>query len=187
MNTNRREYFRVDNEIYLTIERLDAEQIDAEAHRLFQGTERERLLDRINLGRASWKPMLRQIAHRNADVGDYLDHLEEQLELITRYLSDQQEMPDDLDKEDVNLSAAGIRFHSAESFAPGQPLRLTLVVSSCPRCIHAIGEVVRCETMRSRGLNAVSVHYTHIQEADRESLIQHVMQVERSAIQQERE
>lgn len=187
MNTNRREYFRVDNEIYLTVERIAADQLETEGLRLLQGSERERLLNRINLGRASWRPMLRQIAQRNAEVGDYLDHLEEQLELITRYLNDQQNMPDDLEKSDVNLSAAGIRFHTAECFDAGESLKLTLVLSSCPRCIHAIGEVVRCEQIRSRGLNAVSVQYTHLQDPDRESLIQHVMGVERESIRQDRE
>ncbi len=85
-----------------------------------------------------------------------------------------------------NISGSGMLFSCEETFDVGQRLLMSMYLGYLVTTpIHMIGEVVRIEDAKAGyGLERylVAVHYTDLANDDRERIIQHVVDVQRSMI-----
>jgi c-di-GMP-binding flagellar brake protein YcgR len=78
---------------------------------------------------------------------------------------------------DVNISAAGVRFHTGQPFAEGDRLALQLILPPFTP-IRTIAQVTRVLPGHSPDERELATQFVEINEDDRERLIRHILQVE---------
>ena len=76
--------------------------------------------------------------------------------------------------EEASISACGIAFPIEQPLALGTRLNLTLDLKPSDEKIYAVGEVVGCQSTDDS--HYLRVEFTEMQDAYRESLIQHIVQ-----------
>ncbi|MEO0443631.1 MAG: PilZ domain-containing protein [Pseudomonadota bacterium] len=77
--------------------------------------------------------------------------------------------------EDASISASGIAFVADEDFEKETLLQLTLYLKSSQEQVYATGQVVECQPIES-GQHMLRIKFTDLNDADREKLIQYIVQ-----------
>lgn len=77
--------------------------------------------------------------------------------------------------EDASISACGIAFPVVEAMETGTHLNMTLSLKPSDQQVVAVGHVVECESQGDDGYY-LRVEFDEIEDADREKLIQHIVQ-----------
>ncbi len=169
----RRQYYRIDDEIALRYERIDADvtlptledfqeelpspnQMMAELHRLQQ----------------SQAHVLRDMKHNHSPLGDYLDSLERQIDTIARFMVAEL-TPRNFTKQEVCLSGGGIAINSDTELEINQRLRLEFMIYPSCRGVCCIANVVHCQAVANR--YRVGLEFLLITEPEREALVSHIM------------
>ncbi len=178
----RREFFRIDDDIY-----LDYQLLTEEAYRdrlAVQLQEAQQETDNVGLQlqalTAQAGTVLAQIRKRDPEIGQYLALIDRKIELIGRALIGTQ-ISDVLGPNaHVNLSGGGIAFHAPTCLQPDVKLELKLLLFPAHIFIHCIGRVVYC---RHDGPDTtqpyrVGVDFTRISEIARDALVRHTLELQ---------
>lgn len=187
---NRRESFRIDDEMKLHVNPLDPTRLDAiledfEAFRLQFCLKSHFLVQKeIRL------PNLLLIRKRDPDIAQYLEHLENQMLLLAERMNGGAENSVAATQAPaiVNLSSNGLRFHTAEPLALGQVVELGMLLSTSGTQIIMLATVVRLEdgTEEHEGLVKVSLNFSHINADDTEAIIRHMVKLQQIQLQERR-
>ena len=184
---NRRESFRIDDTVTLTIRTLDNasyEEIseDFDAFRL-----RFCMKSHIKNSNELRKPQLLRIRRKDPEIAKYLESLEKQIELMAERLdqSSRKEEESLEQTEKVNLSATGIRFYTNMPLQEGQRVELSLLLNTQNIQVVVLGNVQRVEYQPDNQFK-VSVHYTDIHPEDTEALIRHLAKLQQLELQDRR-
>jgi len=181
----RRDYFRVNDAVALHVEPIDAADLPALQARF----DDERL--RFGLGNyfahcsEQILPQRKRIQSRYPDVADYLQSLEQRLDMLAGLLASDGGLAE-ASSHVANISGSGIDFAYHRPLAEGEHALLRVVLFPDQARILAIGKVVHtghyegCQPAGTRdGVGQAQqfragMRFEHIHEADRERLIKHI-------------
>jgi len=186
----RREYFRIADQVLLKVRPIDASGVDAVVERI---TDRvpDRFTVAVNFAvnsRATAR-LLHGVAADSPDAARYMKALDAKLNHLARLFVLEEIAAGDFPQLDVTLSAGGVVFPSAREFAPGALLETRLVLYPNMIGILTVSLVTRCERDSAGPMDLpwqVAVEYQHIRESDRDLLVSHIMARETELLRRQR-
>jgi len=190
MSDERREYFRIADEIALDYRLLKDEEVDGLLERM-----RSRLVDRFTAA-SSFAATTRQMAHlihkvqtESPELARCLQAIDQKLNMIAQLFVSEQMALDDQPTREVSLSAGGLAFRAQHELRTGSLLELRMVLFPSMVGILTISRVIHCERMddgNSKFPWQVAVEYEHLRETDRELLVRHIMSKETEQLRAQR-
>ncbi|HHH39817.1 MAG TPA: PilZ domain-containing protein [Sedimenticola sp.] len=187
----RRQYFRVEDEVSLRYQPVAAEELAAKLVRMERGAEREfTVLSSLAAITSEMSGVLRKVDAEMPEVARYLKAMDRKIELLGRALLAQTSDIAEQHAKAVNLSASGMAFQAPEPLSVGAMLELKLLLYPTYTGILIYAEVVACERMEAPDANGacrVRVNFTHLRESDRDLLIRHVLQRQSEMLRRQRE
>ncbi|MBN2886303.1 MAG: PilZ domain-containing protein, partial [Chromatiaceae bacterium] len=172
----RRRYFRIDDEVALTLKPVPAEEEARAVERFQDASQHFGLLNDLRAVRTEHLPLRRQLQHRHGAMMSYIGVLERQLELLAMALDAHWNGPQ-LPNALVNLSAQGLRCNSELALTPGDLVEIWLMLFPEHSRIYALGRVVSVEETGENG-DGIAIDFAHLREADQEAIAQHVHQLQ---------
>lgn len=186
----RREYFRIGDQVLLKVRPVDASEVDAIVERIT-----DRVPDRFTVAanfavnsRATAR-LLHGVATDSPDAARYMKALDAKLNHLARLFVLEEVEAGGFPRLDVTLSAGGVIFPAAREFVPGDLLEIRLVLHPNMTGILTVSEVVRCERPDDGPADRpwrVAVEYVHIRESDRDLLVSHIMSRETELLRRQR-
>ena len=188
--TDRREYFRINDEISLRY-RILAEKEFANvvaSRREGQPDLISATSDMINLT-ISMKRSLDRCRLQFPELAGYLEGLNQKVDLLTKLLALESSGLPDHPTHDVNISGGGLCIRTAEPIAANTLLELKLLFFPSLVCLGAFGRVVRSTPREDQDSTAfdVAVDFVYINDDDRDLVVRHVLQRESKLLQSARE
>ncbi|MCG6864418.1 MAG: PilZ domain-containing protein [Thiogranum sp.] len=190
MSDERREYFRIADEIALDYRLLKDEEVDGLLERM-----RSRLMDRFTAA-SSFAATTRQMAHlihkvqtESPELARCLQAIDQKLNMIAQLFVSEQMALDDQPTREVSLSAGGVAFRAQHELRTDSLLELRMVLFPSMIGILTISRVIHCERMddgNSQFPWQVAVEYEHLRETDRELLVRHIMSKETEQLRAQR-
>lgn len=182
LERDRREYFRVEDQVILRYRSVPPEAVGhMAAERHFDNGEMFALLRELRQIDQEHNNVLRGLAEQNRELGTYLKCLGRKIDLVANALAtlshgQQQQAP-----QHVSISEGGIAFRTDTVLAPGKFLALELVLLPSHTGLALYGEVI--ETRDAEGLTVIS--FVRLRESDRQILARHILQVQIAAKKQQ--
>jgi|GEM_PF-2554271 len=184
--SNRRSFLRHDDEILLSLRKLD----DGATKRIVASLARWRLdfspANKLLPGRQHMMTKFRQIQDHSPDVAAYLAHLERRLDALAGEAANrppEKEIPKPVP---VNLSAQGLRCESKETLSEDDMVEVAIVLIPDHEEVAAVGRIIRVVPGEKDGVATVSVNFDYIRDADQDVLIRHVNRLQRDQLAQRR-
>ena len=179
VNQERREYFRVDDSVRLTISPVPEEQLDSMLERLERNMAGGfTVMSSLAAISGEMAISLRRIENSDPDVAAYLRALDRKIEVLGRaFIAQESELVEESARP-VNLSAGGMGMLSNDCYQPGQVLEIKMLLFPSFTGVLMYGSVVDCRALDrdSRGYRyELRVAFTHMREQDRDLLIRHVL------------
>jgi hypothetical protein len=179
MSEERREYFRIDDEIALDYRLIS----QGEAERLREKIQ-SRLVDRFTAA-SSFTATSRQMTHvihkvqnQSPELARCLQAIDQKLNMIAQlFVSEEIDLYEQPTRE-VNLSAGGVAFRVQHEIKIDSLLELRMVLLPSLVGILTISRVIQCERADDGNLRfpwEIAVVYEHLRETDRELLVRHIM------------
>jgi len=125
----------------------------------------------------------------NADLADFLHHLDNKVNMVLRKVSGGTSILDKLVMRELNFSGSGLAFYSKKPVQPKSTLEFHIVLLPAYSYIYCFGEVVKCEQEKSASDDIryrVATKFKLIMEEDQEKLIQHTFKQQSLALRNRR-
>jgi len=182
MSEERREYFRIDDEVA-----LDYRLISPGEAELLREKIKSRVVDRFTVA-SSFSATSRQMTHvihkvqnQSPELARCLQAIDRKLNMLAQlFVSEEMDLHEQSTRE-VNLSAGGISFRSQQKIRIDSLLELRMVLFPSLVGILTVSRAVQCERVNDANLKfpwQISVVYEHLRESDRELLVRHIMSKE---------
>ena len=182
MSEERREYFRIDDEVA-----LDYRLISPGEAELLREKIKSRVVDRFTVA-SSFTATSRQMTHvihkvqnQSPELARCLQAIDQKLNMIAQlFVSEEMDLHEQSTRE-VNLSAGGISFRSQQKIRIDSLLELRMVLFPSLVGILTVSRVIQCERVNDGNLKfpwQIAVVYEHLRETDRELLVRHIMSKE---------
>lgn len=188
--SERREYFRIDDEVYLELKSLSEREYQALATQPLEhlGTAAELPLQLSALNAQSHN-LLASIRKTHPDIAQYLALLEKKTELVLRAVVGSQSELQTTPNMRVNLSGGGLAFHSAHPLSPGSGLELQLMLFPSHLFIHCLGTVVHCDSVAAISGKSyhIGIDFTHISQIARDAIVRHTLELQSAQLRRARE
>ena len=166
----RREFYRIRDQIY-----LDCQPFSAEQQSSTEAKALDHLLDGLSDLDSELLPLLRRMEQRDPELGNCLRTLNCKMMLLAHHSLLKSEQPlEDLPQISVNLSAGGLAFISDKPFTHSSCVRLKMFLPASATLIDCKAKVVDCSKMDIEGQWRISLRYEKMEERDREQLARHV-------------
>lgn len=180
---DRRNFFRVDDTIRLSLARVPEDEFEERVERLDHDRAGNfTVMSSLAAITAQMTIGLRRIENRDPDLAAYLRAIDQKIEVIGRAFI--AEESDEIAKHavPVNLSAGGMCVGSHEAFAPGSHVEIRMLLFPSFTGLMIYGTVIDSAAPKvddgqevQRFEQLVRVEFTHIREQDRELLIRHLL------------
>ncbi len=182
----RRSFFRIQDQIFLTYQIMDEEEYLEEKNKAsnsrvnaFNLKAQFAALDR------SIKPVMRRLESRSKDLAEYLQAIDDKLEMLAEVLFQSETGLDDLPSQEVNISAGGLSFEVQNPIDAGRILKLRMMFPYTRIGIESFGRVVYCQPSGEQAESAgfpfrVGVEFKHMRVQDTDLIIRHVLCKEQS-------
>lgn len=175
---DRREYFRVDDQVILRYRAVPPEAVGhMPPERHFDNSEVFTLLRELRHIDQEHNNVLRTLAEQNRELGTYLKSLNRKIELIGNAIARLDEGQQHAAPQHVSISEGGIAFRTTTNLSPASFVALELVLLPNHTGLALYGEVI--ETRDTKGLAVVS--FVRLRESDRQILARHILQVQIAA------
>lgn len=184
---NRRAYFRIDDEVFLHVKKIDHQKVVDIAKYCDNFRQSTLLTARFHQQREAMEPVLKEIRKRDIAIANYCSMLTDQVDLLVNSLLPVSIFASNEPLQTVNISAGGLQFRSQNDYQIGDVLEMIYVLFPKGDYIPLLAEVVRSESGNASNENKIAVKYISINEADRELVIQHVMFKQRQLLQKNRQ
>jgi len=179
MSEERREYFRIEDEVALDYRLISQSEADQLVERL-----RSRAVDRFTAA-ASFAATTRQMAHmihkvqtESPELARCLQALDNKLNMVAQLFVSEEMGLDEQPTRQVNLSAGGVAFRAQHEIKVGTLLELRMVLFPSLVGIITVSRVVQCERSGDGNMQfpwQLAVEYDYLREPDRELLVRHIM------------
>jgi c-di-GMP-binding flagellar brake protein YcgR len=177
---DRREYFRVNDAVRLSISPVPDDQI---------GSLWQRLEEKVAGGFAVMSSLagisaemaisMRRIENADPDIAAYLRALDRKVELLGRAFVVQEHELMEEPAHPVNLSAGGMCALVNEQYQPGQTLEVKMLLYPSLTGVVMYAAVVDCTPVGDEEHQEyryrLRLEFTHMREQDRDLLIRHVL------------
>lgn len=190
MSDERREYFRINDNIYLKLRVVneDEAQRPLEEKRAEEDSPANLSLTLQSLTGQSAN-LLAGIRKSQPDIAHYLSLLEKRIELISRMVMGDHQGKSIEPNAHVNLSAGGISFSSDHALAPGTLLEMEIILFPSHIHIQTYGRVSYCKPDREKTTQrfSVGIDFTRISDMAREALVKHTLELQSARLRQAKE
>lgn len=190
MSDERREYFRIEDEIALDYRLIREDEVDRLVERM-----RSHLVDRFTAA-SSFAATSRQMAHAihkvqgdSPELARCLQALDNKLNMIAQLFVSEEMNIDEQPTREVTLSAGGVAFCAQHEIGVGSLMELRMVLFPSLVGILTISRVVYCERIDDSNTRfpwRIAVEYEHLRETDRELLVRHIMAKETEQLRAQR-
>ena len=188
---NRRQSVRVTDRIMLAVHPVSAEKMQAVANDFQQGISpynQEGLTDiQMFIGAQSALAKLRE---RDADLADYLQHLDNKMNIMLKQVKGGESPLDVLVMRKANISANGISFCSNTPARLDEIVEIHVVLLPAYIYVYSFGKVIACDST-PEGEDSdckfrVALEFTFLLDEDREKIIQHTFKQQSLALRNRR-
>ena len=121
--------------------------------------------------------LLHTLGEHDRNLGAYFAHLNRKFDLLARHLAALTPELSRGSEQTISLSEGGLSFHAPQPPVPGSVLALRMTLMPAYVGIAVYASVVASGMQAREGRN-VSVNFEHLQDADRQLIARHVMQVQ---------
>jgi len=169
-NTERREYFRVDDIAKFTLEKItDKDTLES----LSQKNTSFLLGSLIATLDLDHQTVISKIKRTDPDTAIYLDVINHKINLISNYILENDPSISTQEASNINLSASGIAVKSSNDFSEEDLIAVKLVLLPELIGILCIGCITRIEKKATSTI--IHIDFTDISDADQEIIIKHNM------------
>lgn len=185
---DRREYFRIDDAVRLSIRKIPAEEVEERLARLEEDLSGNfTLMSSLAAISAEMAVSLRRIEHREPDVATYLKALDRKIEVLGRAFLTQESDLLSGPARTVNLSAGGASLLVNELYDEEQIVELKMLLFPSFTGVLTFGTVVDCVPFEASEEPSdykyrMRIEFTHMREQDRDVLIRHVLRCQSSKL-----
>jgi len=164
----RRDFFRIDDEIYLDFEAITDEEYATAPLTLKNLHESAFSLsaDFATLNN-NIHPILNNIKQLHPDIGEYLDVLNSKIDSLSQHMLYEKSSFDQSKVVSANLSASGIQFSCDNAYEPGQAVKLELVLLPEKIGVLIFGRVVKYKD------SYLAIEFEFLRPEDQELMIKH--------------
>ena len=172
-DSERREYFRIDDEVSLEFTCITNEEYDSAPEFLknLNNSSFSLSADFATLNN-SIHPLLNNISQQHPEVAEYLEFLNQKIDSMSQLLLQQETSFDEAKTTTVNLSASGIMFETEQSLKVNDLLKMEIVLLPEKTGILIFGKVVSSKESQDNNFK-VAVEFEHIRFEDQELMIKH--------------
>ncbi len=173
MTSERRRFFRIDDEVMLGVELIPQADVDARLDDFWQNEHAFSIRNNFNFQIEQQIADFNRIEKKMPELARYLTVMQAQIDLITeRLVEDERDAA--LTRHAVNISAQGISF--ADETAPPEEALVEVNLKLLPSGLRLviIARVIKVETQPESDRVRISLDFEYVHEADREILIKHV-------------
>jgi len=179
-NSDRREFFRITDSVYIDFSELDSH----EAERLVpiirnpvhsDTSQHKQKLDSIQ---THISHVIDQINQTDRDVAKALRLLDEKINLVTQSIQLQQSNSDDRDVIEANLSGGGIAFLVSDPISVKSAVEVHIEFLPSGSVIHAIANVIGCAKFYDAPKETpylLRLVFSHMSESNRNLLVKHTL------------
>lgn len=190
-NDDRRRYFRIHDQVPLTLEILDAAGVQRLMEEMESRAEtRFGLAAKFTTSTSQMEHVLNRIRERDADVALYLQSINQKLEAVARVLLLEEQAVAGMRVVDVDLSASGLCVVWPTAMMSGQPVRVELITTASNARVLALGRVIRCRPTREAGLDCpgyqLAIDFDHIDDHGEDLIMQEVMRRQAALLRERR-
>ncbi len=185
---DRREFFRIDDDVVVAVRRVPADELDARLRELEQGLDTDfTVMSSLAGVTAQMAVYLRRIENQMPDVAAYLKAIDRKLDILGRAFLSNDELLTSEHAQQVNLSAGGACLQVNECYDAGSLLEVRMLLFPSFTGLLAYADVVDCdpEPAEEAGDDAcyrLRVEFTHMREQDRDILIRHILRRQGEAL-----
>ncbi len=130
---------------------------------------------------------LTKIREKDANLADFLSHLDTKMNFLLRKIEDRESILDTLQMQDINISAKGVAFETKKRLAPEQMVELHILLLPDYVYIYALGRIVTNHTLEgAENLYRNSLEFTIIADEDRETIIRYNFSKQSRALRRQR-
>lgn len=174
MSQERRRFFRIEDIVGLKTEVIDQQQLTEKLESFWNDQHQFSIRNEFNYKLEQHQADLKHINTKMPELGRYLTILQEQLDILTDKLLQDEDKFTDLEQS-VNISAQGISFYSDEQVRKGDIIELHLKLTPGRQQIVIFAKVIEFQQINdAQGIYRISLDFEHIHEADRELLVKHI-------------
>ena len=173
MSKERRRYYRIDDEVLLSLTQVDAAEIDDRLENFWSNEHEFSIRNDYNYQISQHIADRQMIENKMPELGRYLSVLEKQIDRLTDKLLGDDDAKS-MQKKTTNLSAQGIAYVDETAPQAGELVELKLKLLPSGLRLVIIARVVKVEMDPDQGENRISQDFEHLHEADCEILIKHI-------------
>lgn len=183
---DRRNYFRIDDEVILQYRQVPADTQEPSTH-----PERGEPVDGFSLGSRfaalsqAFIPVMREIESESKATARYLAAIDRKLDMLAQVLLNQELVATDKPTRKVNLGAGGIAFSTDSLLETGSVLELRLILLPEMIGLTTLGQVVASDPSENADSGfryRSSLEFIRLREADRDLIVCHVRRREQEAL-----
>ncbi len=187
----RREFFRIEDEVVLSYRVTGEEELDALIRNLREGMP-NRFSASANFMATSrqMNGLLRKIHGQTPDLARYLEALDRKLNMLAQLFVVEEIEHNDQPTREVSLSAGGMSFQARGPLVVGDHLEVKLVLFPSLTGILTVGSVVYCEKLPQADAEfpyRVAVEFSSLQDNERDLLVKHILNKQTEQLRRERE
>lgn len=173
----KRDFFRINQDVLFETHLVDSYAADnsaPESH--FDDSPALTLLSQLRKIDKDNQQILGILKDKNRLITDYLQSLNNKLDLVTRFCLFTQQADKDQPTTRINLSEGGIAYTSNRAVYKGNFLVLRLIF--LPSYIHVVtfAKVVRCSS--KDGEHQVAARFHRLQDKDRQEISRHILKAQ---------
>lgn len=177
-NSERREYFRIDDSLHLTYRVVSDQDMPELKQRLLEGgSENFSIMADLSAINQKMSACMRRIELKQPDVASYLRALDKKVEILGRNFFSREAELSTLPARAVNLSGNGFSIRCRELHQVGENLEIKILLEPSYSGVVLYGIVVSCDRDDEDDVFPYSmrIHFTVIRASDQDALIRHVL------------
>jgi len=180
-DSDRRNFFRIDDTVRMSLRRVPEEELKTRLERLEQDLAGNfTVLSSLSAITGQMTAGLRRIENRDPDLAAYLRAIDQKIEVIGRaFIAAEPELVAEA-AVPVNLSAGGMCAGVEEHYESGVDIEIRMLLFPSFTGLMIYGNVIECgpadvEHPSGKYQHLARIEFTHIREQDRELLIRHLL------------
>lgn len=180
LHSDRREFFRINDTVFVEYELINDEQVEALAEHIdnpLQANSPEK--NQLYSLQTAFAHLTDQINQYDRNIARALRLLDDKINIIGHILHNDKDSSDEQQSVHANLSGGGIAFLASEDFEQKSALEVNLELRPSCTQIRTIAHVVSCEKLADAPSEDNSyllrLAFTHMNEIDRNLLVKHVL------------
>ena len=167
-DNERRNFFRIDDEVYLDYISISEEEYIAAPETLknLEGSAFSLSANFATLNN-NISPILNNIKQLHPEIGEYLEALNSKIDSLSQHIHNEHSSFDENKVLIANVSASGIQFKTNQSFKLQQAMKLELVLLPEKVGVLIFGRIVEIKD------SGISIEFEHLRSEDQELMIKH--------------